>query len=403
MEKHVNIGIIGCGFRIRGLLKQGEGIRVVAVCDPHPDSIAAARKEYGQDFRVFERYEDLVADPGVDWVVVGSWNSQHCGHAMAALRAGKHVFCEKPLATTLDDCLAIREAARESGRMFSFGLVLRYSPFYRKIHELLRAGTIGALISFEFNETINFWHGCYIMGGWRRLRQNAGTHLLEKCCHDMDIAIWLTESLPVRVASFGGLNFFRPENQAHTRYDEQGREIHTTWPGHHLLNPFTSEKDIVDNQVVILEYASGVRASFHANCCSGIPERRMCLIGTEGAIRADALTGIIEVQRISTTPEMQRYDTNVADGHPGGHAGGDEVLMESLCRSMRAGEAPLVGVEEGIKSAVVSFAIDEAMDTGTVVNLNPLWARVNLKEPQSSAKNPVFPGKHSASQTQKEP
>jgi predicted dehydrogenase len=214
------------------------------------------------------------------------------------------------------------------------------------------------------------------MGGWRRLREHAGTHLLEKCCHDMDIALWLADSLPVRVASFGGLNFFRPENVGHTRRDEQGREVHTTWNHVDLVNPFTAEKDIVDNQVVILEYANGVRASFHANCSSGIPERRICLIGTEGALRADALSGIIEVQRISSNPEMQRFDTNVAGGHPGGHAGGDEVLVESLHNSMRTGAAPLVGVEEGIKSAVVCFAIDEAMDTGKVVDLRPIWKRV---------------------------
>jgi len=376
MQKTTTIGIIGCGARIRGLLKQQEDIRVVAVCDPHPDSIAAARKDYGDDLRVYECYQDLLADPGVEWVAVGSWNAQHREHAVAALRAGKHVFCEKPLATNLNDCLAIRDAVRESGRMFSFGLVLRYSPFYRKIHELLRSGAIGHIVSFEFNETINFFHGSYIMGGWRRLRENAGTHMLEKCCHDMDIALWLAGSLPVRVASFGGLNFFRPENKSHTQRDEQGREVHTTWDHVDLVNPFTAEKDIVDNQVVILEYANGVRASFHANCASGIPERRICLLGSEGAIRADALTGIIELQRISSTPEMQRFDTNVAGGHPGGHAGGDEVLVESLYDSMRTGAAPLIGVEEGIQSALVCFAIDEAMDTGKVVDLNPLWARV---------------------------
>lgn len=376
MMRPITIGIIGCGARVRGLLKQQADIRVVAVCDPHPDSVAAARKDYGEDLRVYERHEELVTDPGVDWVAVGSWNSQHREHAVAALRAGKHVFCEKPLATNLEDCLAIRDAVRDSGSLFSFGLVLRYSPFYRKIHELLRSGAIGNLVSFEFNETINFFHGCYIMGGWRRLREHAGTHLLEKCCHDMDIALWLTDSLPVRVASFGGLNFFRPENVGHTRRDEQGREVHTTWNHVDLVNPFTAEKDIVDNQVVILEYANGVRASFHANCSSSIPERRICLIGTEGALRADALSGIIEVQRISSNPEMQRFDTNVAGGHPGGHAGGDEVLVESLHNSMRTGAAPLVGVEEGIKSAVVCFAIDEAMDTGKVVDLRPIWKRV---------------------------
>ncbi len=377
-DDHPQIGIIGCGARMRGLLANEKRIGVVAVFDPHPDSLAAARKDYGENLKVHDRYEDLVRDPAFDWVAIGSWNCFHREHAVAALRAGKNVFCEKPLATNLDDCLAIRDAVRETGRTFSFGLVLRYSPFYRKIHELLRSGRIGSLISFEFNEHINFFHGCYIMGGWRRLRKNAGTHLLEKCCHDMDIALWLADSLPLRVASFGGLNFFKPENEDHTVKDEQGRPVHTTWEGVDLVNPFTAEKDIVDNQVVILEYANGVRASFHANCSSGIPERRIVLIGTEGAIRADALTGSIELQRISSNPVMERYDVDIHGGHPGGHAGGDEVLMENLYLAMSEGEEPLVGVEEGIKSALVSFAIDEAHDTGRIVELSGQWKTARI-------------------------
>lgn len=366
------IGVIGCGERIRSLFAHEPGLRVVAVCDPHPEAIRESRKAYGDNLRVYDRYEDLVKDPAVGWVAIGSWNSCHTEHALAALNAGKNVFCEKPLATTLDDCLAIRDAARRSDRLFSFGLVLRYSPLYQKVHELLRAGAIGDLVSFEFNETLNFFHGCYIMGNWRRYRKNAGTHLLEKCCHDMDIALWLTGSRPMRVASFGGLNFFRPEHRDRTWKDAHGREVQTSWPGVDQVNAFESEKDIVDNQVVILEYANGVRATFHTNCAAGIPERRLYLVGSEGALRADAYTGIIEVQRISDQPKMERINTNVV----GGHAGGDEILAGSLLRSVQTGEVPAIGVEEGIDSAVVSFAIDEALDTGRVVDLKPLWERV---------------------------
>ena len=64
------------------------------------------------------------------------------------------------------------------------------------------------MISMEFNETLGFNHGGFIMGDWRRLTENSGTHLLEKCCHDIDLVNWMLESIPVKVASFGGVNFF---------------------------------------------------------------------------------------------------------------------------------------------------------------------------------------------------
>src|SRR5206468_7637583 len=136
----------------------------------------------------------MLADPSVSWIMIGSPNNLHCKHAVAALRAGKHVFCEKPLATTLDDCLAIRDAVHASGRQFVVGFTLRYSPFYREVQRLVASGTIGKLISFEFNETLEFNHGGYIHGDWRRLTRLSGGHLLEKCCHDIDIANWIVGS-----------------------------------------------------------------------------------------------------------------------------------------------------------------------------------------------------------------
>jgi len=371
------VGIIGCGGRLRGVLKPQSGIEIVALCDPHPESIRAAQTQYGGRARVYGDHNELVRDPAVEWVAVGSWNSLHAEHAIAALRAGKHVFCEKPLATTLPDCLAIRDAVRHSGRHFSFRLVLRYAPVYRQVRELLRAGKIGKIISFEFNETLGFNHGGYFLGNWRRFRRNGGSYILEKCCHDMDLANWLVDSLPVRAASFGGLNFFKPENQHHIQRlgsDAQGRQAYRTWPGVDMEDPFTCAKDIVDNQVVILEYANGVRATFHTNANAGILERRFYLLGAEGAIRADAVTGKIECQRIGfdTTTEV------ISAGHAGGHAGGDEVLRASLYQSMQTGTAPLVGVDEALRSAVVCFGIDQALDEGRVVDLRPLWEKAQI-------------------------
>ncbi len=375
--KEVNVGMIGCGGRLRGLIQPHPGLNVVALCDPSADSIADAQACYGGQATVYASPAELVADRRIEWVLVGSWNSLHKEHAVAALRAGKHVFCEKPLATSLDDCLAIRDAVRDSGRLFSFGLVLRYAAFYRRLKELLESGTIGPIISFEFNETLHFNHGGYFLGNWRRFRENGGSYILEKCCHDMDLANWLVGSLPTRAASFGGLNFFRPENRHHMErlgVDANGAQAYRTWPGIDLVDPFTSEKSIVDNQVIILEYASGVRATFHTNANASINERRFYLLGTEGTIRADAVSARIEWQRhgFETTREVIDF---AADGH----SGGDKVLRESLYHSMWTGAPPLVGVQEALRSAVVCLGIDQALDEGRVVDLRPLWKKAGIE------------------------
>jgi predicted dehydrogenase len=374
----VRIGAIGCGARLRYVLRNllnaapPGRIQIAAAYDPSPDSLRALREELGISFAEEGSEQALAQRPDVDWVFIGSWNSQHARQAIAALLAGKHVFCEKPLATTLEDCLAIRDAVEKSGRTFAFGLVLRYSPFYQKLHEIVSSGQLGKLISFEFNETIGFNHGGYIFGNWRRNSKNSGSHLLEKCCHDLDLANWIVDSLPVRVASFGGLDFYVPGNAHHVERigpNTDGKAAYSTWTDHDRVGPFTEGTDVIDNQVAILEYANGVRATFHTNCNAGILERRFYICGSEGALRADAITGKIELQRISHEGNPEQIDTGIA----GGHAGGDELLGQGLVETLLAGTPPLASINEGIRSCAVALAIDRAMREGRIFDLRPWW------------------------------
>jgi predicted dehydrogenase len=374
----IRLGLIGAGNRLQGVLRRllevapVNSIKVVAVYDPDAGVIESLRKYLGSEFQEMKSDEDVVCHPSVDWVFIGSWNVFHARQAIAALQAGKNVFCEKPLATTFKDCLAIRDAAAESGKMFSFGLVLRYSPHYQKIKELVVSGTIGKIVSFEFNETLEFQLGGYIFGNWRRNAANSGNYLLEKCCHDIDLANWISESLPIAVASFGGRDFFIPQNEHHVHRigrDGAGKPAYGTLPDPHRISPFSEGCTIVDNQVVILQYANGVRATFHTNCNAGIPERRFYICGTEGALRADAVSGQIEWRRIGHDYQIEQANM----GHSDGHAGGDEIMAKALAETLLQGKKPLASIEEGIRSCIAAFAIDEAMRENKVIDLGSWW------------------------------
>lgn len=373
------IGIIGCGIRIRqvvkGLLEADKDVNIVALSDPSKDSIQGTIDEFKINPKIYDNYVDLCNDPEVKWVFVGSWNCFHREHIEAAFAAGKEVFTEKPLATNLDDCLAIYESWKDSDqKMFMIGFTLRYSPHYVKIKETIDSGIIGDVVSLEFNEVLNFNHGAYIMGGWRSLTKYAGTHLLEKCCHDIDIVNWMLNSRARKAASFGGLNVFKEEN-AHwideMECSKEGQKPFFAWNQPH--NPFFNEKDITDNQVTIIEYENDVRATFHTNCCSGIPERRMYVVGTKGAIRADAITGKIEVCNIGYDQEIKDISTDVK----GNHAGGDEILCENLSNAISKSQTPPTGMKDAVVSAATCFGIDKALADGEIFEFEDIWKKVD--------------------------
>ena len=380
MNDVIKVGLIGCGARLRHLAqrlcRRYPQVEVAAIADPSDESIRLTREQINPDAVVFDDYHELCVMSDLSWVLVGSWNNYHRRHVVAALDAGKHVFCEKPLATTIDDCLAIRDAHQRSGRIFFFGLVLRYADFYQKIRQLLDAGYIGKLISFEFNETLDFNHGGFIHQDWRRFTEYSGGHVLEKCCHDIDLANWFVGSLPRRVASFGGRDFFKPENKHHEQRigpsSKTGKAAYHGWDTPSC--PFHSEKDIVDNQVAIIEYANGVRATFHTNCQSAMIERRMYLLGTEGTIKGDLFAGMIECSRVGWDMPVEVYKR-----HGGGHGNGDQILIEHLAGSIMNGEQPLASLEDGITSNISCLGIDQAMNAGQVVDLSGLWHQAGVE------------------------
>lgn len=386
----LGIGLIGCGNRLRGVVKQvlkkTNDVEVVALYDTSEGAIEKSKEAFNPNAKVYQNYHALVKDPNVQWVMIGSWNCFHAEHAIAAFEAGKHVFCEKPLALNIDDCLAMRKAGEKSNRLFTIGFTLRYSPHYQRIKDLISSGAIGKIISMEFNETLDFNHGGYIHADWRRKTEWAGSHLLEKCCHDIDLVNWMVESTAIKAASFGGCDFFKPENEFHIQRvgkNESGVDSFQTWqkkregsmgiPGN-IINPFNDDKDILDNQVAIIQFANQVRTTFHTNCMSGLPERRMYICGTEGTIRSDVISGEIQLKRIGFNTQIENKSTT----SNGGHGGGDEILAESIVQSMLNKMAPKSNLEDGLRAAITVFGIDQAQNTCQVTDLTPLWEKANI-------------------------
>jgi predicted dehydrogenase len=144
----VKIGIIGCGgianWKHMPSLKLIENVEMVAFCDLIPERAEKAKSEYGTpDAKVFTDYRDLLKLEEIEVVHVLTPNAMHAKLTIAALNAGKHVMCEKPMAHTAKDARAMVKAAKDSGKKLTIGYQSRSNPVYQYAHNLVRSGELG--------------------------------------------------------------------------------------------------------------------------------------------------------------------------------------------------------------------------------------------------------------------
>src|SRR4051794_13337768 len=177
---------------IRRLSRVLSGVRVAAVTDVDADR-ARSVADGLSDARVHASGQELIADPGVDAVVVCSWGPTHEEFVLAGIAAGKQVFCEKPLATTEEACGRIIDAEVAAGRrLVMVGFMRRYDDAYRAMKETLSAGTIGApLVYYSGHRNPSVPPSVTTEGV-----------LVDTCVHDIDVSRWLLDSEVVSTQVF---------------------------------------------------------------------------------------------------------------------------------------------------------------------------------------------------------
>ena len=215
------IAILGAGNRgadvyAELMAQRPNQARVVAMADARPERLAHVGERFGLGadalFASAEALLERVHD--LDAVVVATPDNAHVAPAVAALERGLEVLLEKPIAPDLEGVRSIeRAAARKGAGSVTVAHVLRYTPFFRGLKELLDEGRIGRLVAVQHTENIGYFHFAhsYVRGNWRR-EADASPMLLAKACHDLDLLRWLVGAPCTAVTSVGGLAHFRSEN-----------------------------------------------------------------------------------------------------------------------------------------------------------------------------------------------
>ena len=198
--KKVRYGIIGGGMGRAHMagLKLNNSAELAAICDINPDVLKTCSDLY-PEARTYTDYRELLADPGVDAVVVAVPDQGHREMSLAALDAGKHVLCEKPMALTLEDCRAMVDASRKSDRKFMVGQICRFTPGFVNAKKLIDAGEIGELFFVESEYAHDY---SKIPGKYNNWRLDPLRHgFLGGGCHAVDLLRWIAGN-PYEVAAF---------------------------------------------------------------------------------------------------------------------------------------------------------------------------------------------------------
>jgi len=212
--------IVGAGNR--GLLVYAgwarahpDRLRVVAVAEPDEGRRSELARHHGiAPERAFRDWRECLEKPRLAEVaIIATGDTLHVEPALAAIARGYDVLLEKPIAPTRAECVRVVEAAESAGRLLQIGHVLRYTTFYRKVHEIAAGGALGEIQHIDAREHVAWWHmtHSYVRGRFRN-REIAAPILLAKSCHDLDLLCWLAERPALRVVSFGALGHYRAES-----------------------------------------------------------------------------------------------------------------------------------------------------------------------------------------------
>ncbi|PYI56966.1 Gfo/Idh/MocA family protein [Paenibacillus flagellatus] len=367
--EQIRIGVIGLGWRA-GVTKywhqpNGRSV-VVAGADADPARLGKFRERINPDADVTLDYRELLERKDIDAIVVMTPDRCHDEHAVAALEAGKHVYCEKPLAITVEGCDRILEAWRRSGKQFMIGFNMRYMNMYRTMKEIVASGEIGDVKAVWVRHFVGLGSD-YYYHSWHGSSRNTTSLLLQKASHDIDLIHWITGRYTTKVSAFGGVDYFgggKPNDLTCPECAEKETCPEARF-GPLTQCAFREEVDVEDNSMVLMELEGGVKASYMQ--CHFTPDylRNYTVIGTEGRIENSETENrvYLKSRKSGTWRDLSDriYDIKKAEGS---HNGADPRICEDFIDMILQGKEPIAQPIAGRMSVAVGCAATESMRAG---------------------------------------
>ncbi len=370
------LALIGTGSRGQyhiHMLRDIPHAELVALCDIYDVNLNDAHALV-PSASTYTDYHEVLEQKDIDGVIIATPLSMHAPIVLDALAAGKHVFCEKAMALTLDECKAIYDAYQTSDRALYFCMQRMYDEKYIKGVQMIRDGLIGDVVGMrchwfrnadwrrpvpypELERQIN----------WRLYKEHSAGLMTELACHQLEVCNWVVDRMPVEISGLGDIVFWKDGREVYDsvnviyRYAD-GRKI--TYESL-ISNKFNGMEDQILGKNGTADLTRGVYYLEEDNLVPGIKR-----------LVEDTVTGLLaSVPKAgpSWRPELKsayaphpiiagQVSVNAGQSMVAADADGSDIILSAFCRSCITGEKAPNVVEEAYCSTVLCLLGNQAMD-----------------------------------------
>ena len=374
----VSIGIIGYGPQGRELastLARVPGANVAAICDNYDPMLLRARRDVPQATRHSD-YREVLDNADIQTVLIATPTHMHKDIVLDALEAGKHVYCEAPMAASIEDAQSIARAAQAAtDQIFQVGQTFRSNPQHRSVYQFMRSGALGRPAMARGQ-----WHS---KESWRRTSPNAdrvralnwrldpeiSTGLIgEACLLQMDVAYWVLGELPSAVHGFGQV---------------------LAWP---------DGREVPDTIQAVLEFPSGLHMLFSATLASSFDEAYEVYYGTDSTIifrdrgkawmfkevdapmlgwevyaRRDKFYKESGIALLANATQLDAQNQDPTEDDPNVETPLWYAMQEFMDNHAFGPYPPAADWARGLEAAAIAIASNKAITQRTRIDIDPAW------------------------------
>ena len=409
---------ITCGAGSRGNVYGGyaenfpEQIQIVGVAEPITiRNERYAKKHNIPDGNSFKTWEDVFERPKfADAIIITMPDHLHYEPCLKAMEMGYDVLLEKPMAQTAQQCRDILAMTRKTGRIVAVCHVLRYSPYFLKMKQLIDTGAIGEVISIQHMEPVEHIHmsHSYVRGNWHDSKQTTPI-ILAKSCHDLDIMRWMIGKKSKSIAAMGDLKWFRKENAPAGSTDRcmNGCSVEADCPysalkiyyrkrgwlyvfdlpddkekqGDAILEylrttnygrcVYRMENDQPDHYIASIQFEDQITANFSMEAHTSYGGRRTRVMGSMGDMAGDMDELTVTDFRTEKSTTLVPKAEDVENYKNSGHGGGDWFLMRDFVMAVASQDPKYLTstIDQSIESHLMGFAAEESRKSNSVVQI----------------------------------